>query len=898
MFTARASQVFPLHGPTFLWPKQRTLPALLTFVGCNAAGIFWGTGAARAGASSIPQTKGRNPAHVASAASARCKKPHTVTSPMASKGAAALGPLSTPAPAPAPDIMEEDDGICQLCDGLESTSANPIILCGSSTEGGCGAGWHKLCLGFKQVPNYVWFCPTCSSFRDSSSACASAPKSGGKLESTSKSLAATPAAAGMGAIEQINSEPIPEKGGTGWSGAGGGAKTVGHSRVLTEETGVPDLNAGRAPIESSIKAKATTFDGGASAVGKRRSAETVVGGVVKRARAHTGHQRGKCKFCFRSFISQHALDVHLSRNRVCRLANESSTRQRKETIGYRAYAWSDVDSATGGEGRSRPPAESRQESGPRPLDLANQIISCLMQTKGAEPFNLPIDPTDHDAKQYFQIIDPASAMDFSTIKGKLTSGGYTSVHELQDDVLLIFFNCFRYYGPHSALHAQARALSKQFDEQMSERMDNVRGMGGSADAAVFEHGAQWVGQEVRVYLPKEHERISGKIEAYECVDGTAHRYRVVFLDGNQEWKSLPNAHIELVGWVKPAKEICVSAVNASGVGDAGVAVGGGAGGGVHAAGSGEGASGGWDGAEEASAIELKRAVALKGWATRRKRQMIDTGRSIAGKMSRTHDSREVRKRVPVIFKSSSLTSRAEGKQKQDSSIARGPLHSVFNSSVHVRRDKSKALRGDTFSTPANLIKGPKKHDFLQLVQELHSKAESDVFDRPADPKFVPGYYHSNALEKQRGLTAWNTSSMSFEQMAAKAVRGEYANLSAVERDFNLLVGNAVTYHAHWHMYNKQARRLYQGTLSVFDEWARRVGSYCCKTCKQHDFVHNALLICDHCCRGVHQKCFFAAGAGALQLFGQEVVHPLRGDSAFLCSRVMPNDVCLCDWHSL
>jgi len=130
------------------------------------------------------------------------------------------------------------------------------------------------------------------------------------------------------------------------------------------------------------------------------------------------------------------------------------------------------------------------------------------------------------------------------------------------------------------------------------------------------------------------------------------------------------------------------------------------------------------------------------------------------------------------------------------------------------------------------------------------------------------------------------------------VRGEYANLSAVERDFNLLVGNAVTYHAHWHMYNKQARRLYQGTLPVFDKWARRVGSYCCKTCKQHDFVHNALLICDHCCRGVHQKCFFAAGAGALQLFGQEVVHPLRGDSAFLCSRVMPNDVCLCDWHSL
>ena len=150
--------------------------------------------------------------------------------------------------------------------------------------------------------------------------------------------------------------------------------------------------------------------------------------------------RPKCKFCLRSFISQHAVDVHLTRNQVCRRQNQARKMKRKmDSLHRRSQVGSqgDKDSVhlASSQGRARLADGSQQASGPRPLDLAGQIVSRLMQTPGAEPFNLPVDPTDADAKQYFQIIDPASAMDFTTIKKKLASGTYASVHDLRDDVL-------------------------------------------------------------------------------------------------------------------------------------------------------------------------------------------------------------------------------------------------------------------------------------------------------------------------------------------------------------------------------------------------------------------------------------------------------------------------------
>jgi hypothetical protein len=58
--------------------------------------------------------------------------------------------------------------------------------------------------------------------------------------------------------------------------------------------------------------------------------------------------------------------------------------------------------------------------------------------------------------------------------------------------------------------------------------------------------------------PKEHERIRGKSETYECFNNTTHCYLIIRLDGSEEWKTLHSPLAELVGWVQPEEERLVS----------------------------------------------------------------------------------------------------------------------------------------------------------------------------------------------------------------------------------------------------------------------------------------------------------------------------------------------------
>ena len=725
------------------------------------------------------------------------------------------------------EVEQHDDDVCQACMGSESTPENQIVLCGSDVEG-CGRGWHLLCIGLKVLPEDDWFCPSC---RPSQSTSGRSATGGDKTARTSKSQAETPAASGSGLHSHAK-------------GAGAFSKEKEH--------GSPDIQHEPA-VESMTQSGVPPPSHASSPFSKKRGPALPT---------PMGSNRAKCKLCFRTFMSQHALDVHLTRNQICRRENEKRKMKRRSEITERRFVSRTRvgDSAAADHSGGRHQLEDlRQASGPRPLDLANQIISRLMQAPGAQHFNLPIDPMDSDAKQYFSIIDPKSAMDFSTIKNKLASGSYASVHELQDDVLLIWRNCFRYYGPQSKLYEHALVLSVQFDEQITQRMDQVRGMGGSADVQAFEHGPQWIGQEVRIYWPKEHERLAGKIEAHECSDGSEHRYHIVYPDGNQEWKSLPNPHVELIGWVKPHEERSIARADDSGAD--------------------EPTAGQYSGGT--SSVDYKRAVALKGWETRRKRQLIDssawidTSANSSNKMARTQYG--LRKGALLQnFKFRSRDFHNESTRRQNRLPIRSNSLSASAAPLQASRGSGNASADKHRLLAAN-------QRFLQLVRELHSKAEFDFFDNPAHPKLVPGYYHSNPLARQRGLTAWNTRCMSFEQMASAALRGEYADLSAVERDFNSLISNAVIYDAHWHMRNREARKLFRAAVDVLNDWARRKDSYCCQACRKHDISDDAMLICDQCCQGIHQTCFMKVGPDALTLLSQEVLHPLRGDSSFFCS---------------
>lgn len=72
-----------------------------------------------------------------------------------------------------------------------------------------------------------------------------------------------------------------------------------------------------------------------------------------------------------------------------------------------------------------------------------------------------------------------------------------------------------------------------------------------------------------------------------------------------------------------------------------------------------------------------------------------------------------------------------------------------------------------------------RFEFLPLVQELRRKVQYDFYDEPVNEELVPGYYHPDANANKWSITAWNTQSMCFSWMQAKAQMQQYANLASV-----------------------------------------------------------------------------------------------------------------------
>lgn len=68
--------------------------------------------------------------------------------------------------------------------------------------------------------------------------------------------------------------------------------------------------------------------------------------------------------------------------------------------------------------------------------------------------------------------------------------------------------------------------------------------------------------------------------------------------------------------------------------------------------------------------------------------------------------------------------------------------------------------------------------------------------------------------------------------------------------------------------DREARRIYQEAKGVFAKWARKAGCYGCKVCGQADSAESPMLLCDHCCQGIHQNCFLLPGCRVLSLLTQ------------------------------
>ena len=68
--------------------------------------------------------------------------------------------------------------------------------------------------------------------------------------------------------------------------------------------------------------------------------------------------------------------------------------------------------------------------------------------------------------------------------------------------------------------------------------------------------------------------------------------------------------------------------------------------------------------------------------------------------------------------------------------------------------------------------------------------------------------------------------------------------------------------------SREARRFFQEAKSVFAKWARMPGCYGCKVCGRAECKESPILVCDHCCHGIHQCCFLLPGSRVLSIITQ------------------------------
>ncbi|XP_012079887.1 transcription factor GTE10 isoform X2 [Jatropha curcas] len=114
-------------------------------------------------------------------------------------------------------------------------------------------------------------------------------------------------------------------------------------------------------------------------------------------------------------------------------------------------------------GRLEPPKLAAPMSTPNAILMkqCETLLGRLMTHQFAWVFNEPVDIVKLNIPDYFTVIK--HPMDFSTIKGKIASGRYSSPLGFAADVRLTFANALKYNPPGNDVHFMAEALSKFFE---------------------------------------------------------------------------------------------------------------------------------------------------------------------------------------------------------------------------------------------------------------------------------------------------------------------------------------------------------------------------------------------------------------------------------------------------
>lgn len=103
------------------------------------------------------------------------------------------------------------------------------------------------------------------------------------------------------------------------------------------------------------------------------------------------------------------------------------------------------------------------------LDLARKVISKLHSHDAGSIFHEPVDASLFP--DYPTIVE--KPIDLRTISEKLESGQYNSLQQVDDDLTLMFNNCYTYNAPVTFVHQQGKRLERYYKNNCGKEMRNL-----------------------------------------------------------------------------------------------------------------------------------------------------------------------------------------------------------------------------------------------------------------------------------------------------------------------------------------------------------------------------------------------------------------------------------------
>ncbi|KAF4635925.1 hypothetical protein G7Y89_g2172 [Cudoniella acicularis] len=101
-------------------------------------------------------------------------------------------------------------------------------------------------------------------------------------------------------------------------------------------------------------------------------------------------------------------------------------------------------------------------------DLIHRMLSGPgFWTRLVGPFRDPVDPTVHNAPNYFDVVK--RPIDLNTIQRKMNNNEYTTSQEFEADIRLIFQNCYEYWTPEDPVFKDCENFEKYFNTKWAER---------------------------------------------------------------------------------------------------------------------------------------------------------------------------------------------------------------------------------------------------------------------------------------------------------------------------------------------------------------------------------------------------------------------------------------------